>query len=92
LRSGRSLAATFWLPAASLAGVEVYARGFDGWGAWAAAPLFLLPFLLSLAVGAAGLIQCFSEKRAGELRASTVVYTVIAILPIAWLLMRRHFT
>jgi hypothetical protein len=53
--------------------------------------LFLVPFLLSLAISGAGAFRCISELRAGRLRVSTAVFTGIAALPVAWLLVRRHF-
>lgn len=87
-RSGREL--TFWLPLASLVAVEIYARSFEGWGAWSTAPLFLAPFVLSLVIGGAGLVRFASELRARRLRVSTAMLTVAALLPIAWLLVRRH--
>jgi hypothetical protein len=34
-----------WVPLASFVAVEVYAAGFDGWGAWSTGPLFLVPAL-----------------------------------------------
>lgn len=83
---------TFWLPAASLVAIELYARGFDGWGAWATAPLFLLPLVLSLAIAAAGARDAFLEVRAGRPRASTLVFTAVAASPLAWLMVRRHLT
>jgi hypothetical protein len=91
LRSSRSLAATFWLPTASLVIVEGYARNFDGWGAWATAPLFLIPLVLSLAIGGAGAVRCVSELRGSCFQTSTALFTAVAALPFAWLLVRRHF-
>jgi hypothetical protein len=91
LKLRRNLGVASALPLALLAAVELYARNFDGWGAWAAAPLFLAPFFLSLAVGGVGVSRIFAEHRAGCVQASTVVSTGIALLPLAWLLVRRHF-
>ncbi len=81
----------FWIPAACLVGVEVYARSFDGWGAWATGPLFLLPLFLSVAISAAGARDVFSELRSGGTRRSTLLFTAVAVAPTAWLMMRRHF-
>jgi hypothetical protein len=74
-----------------LIAVEIYARGFDGWGAWATAPLFLVPGLLGLAIGVAGISRCIWELRRGSLEVATAVFTALAVLPVAWLLVRRHF-
>jgi hypothetical protein len=91
LKSKSRLAITFWLPLASLVAVEIYVRNFDGWGAWATAPLFLVPFLLSLVIGGAGISRCIREFREGCLEVSTAVFTGVAALPVAWLLVRRYF-
>ena len=81
----------FWLPVACLIAVELYARNFDGWGAWATAPLFLLPFVLSLAIAGAGAYQIFSEFRSGNARLSTIVLTTVSVCPVVWLMVRRYF-
>lgn len=86
------LARTFWVPVACLVAVEAYARGFDGWGAWATAPLFLLPLALSVAIAGAGAVQCILEVRAGTARTSSAVYTAVAAVPLVWLIVRRHVT
>ncbi len=81
-----------WLcgfPLASLLATEVYVSNFDGMGAWAAAPLFLLPMFLSLVITAAGVLQGALEWRQGTARASTAVFTVVALVPLLWLLVRR---
>lgn len=91
MRSNAGLAITFWLPPASLLAVEIYAGNYDGWGAWATAPLFLVPFLLSFSIGGAGALRCISELRAGCLQVSTAVFTGVAAFPVAWLLLRGHF-
>lgn len=86
----RSLALACWIPLASLIAVEIYALSFDGWGTWATAPLFLLPLILSLVIAVFGAVQCIVEARGEGLRGSSVVSTLIALLPLAWLLIRRH--
>ena len=88
--SSRTLARLFWVPTACLIAIEVYVSGFDGWGAWAAAPLFLVPLVLSLAIAGAGVVQCILELRAGCTRFSSIVFTVLAGLPLLWLLVRRY--
>lgn len=84
------LTQSFWVPAACLVAIEIYAANFDGWGAWATAPLFLLPLVLSLVIAGAGVVQCVLELRHGSLRRSSVVFTLVAALPFFWLLVRRH--
>jgi hypothetical protein len=80
-----------WLPLGSLLAIELYIRSFDGWGAWAAAPLLLIPGLISLAVVIPGILGCVTEIRAGRLNPATVLCTLVASLPIFWLGVRRFF-
>ena len=89
--TGSLLRRVFWLPVACLVAVELYARNFDGWGAWATAPLFLLPLVLSLAIAAAGARDAFSQTRSDAPRTSTAVYMIVALVPFAWLMVRRYF-
>jgi hypothetical protein len=71
--------------------VEVYVRRFDGWGAWASAPLLLVPALFSVSILIPGIFDVVAEIRAGTLRRATLQYSVIAALPIVWLFIRRFF-
>lgn len=89
-RPRSSLVLTCWLPAASLVAVELYVRGFEGWGAWSTAPLFLIPLVLSVAIGGAGIVECLLEGRAGTFRIRSLVVTAVAWLPVVWLSIRRH--
>jgi len=70
--------------------VESYASRFDGWGALATAPLFLLPIAASLVVSGYGLVQCLHELRAGSVRRVSLVATSLAALPLLWLMVRRY--
>lgn len=85
----RVLSWLFWIPLASLLATEAYVSNFDGMGAWAAAPLFLVPLFLSLVIAGAGSVQCVLELRQGASRAPTTVFTLVAALPVLWLLVRR---
>ena len=85
-----SLARLFWIPVASLVAVEIYAGQFDGWGVWATAPLFLLPFILSVVIASAGLVKCILELRKGSPYVLYMVFTVVAALPLLWLIFRRQ--
>lgn len=80
----------FWVPIACLIAVEIYARTFEGWGAWATAPLFLLPLVVSLAIAGGGVCQFFAELRSGHIRLPTVVCTLAAACPVLWLMVRRY--
>lgn len=80
-----------WLPLASLLAAEIYVGEFDGWGAWAAAPILLLPALLSLVVAIPALLRCVAATRAGRPSFRPCLQTVIASLPLVWLGVRRFF-
>ena len=79
-----------WIPVTVLIGIELYVRNYDGWGAWSTAPLFLIPILLSFFIAGIGVFQCFIEARKGTFRTSLLMSTVVALLPLAWILIRRH--
>lgn len=70
--------------------VESYASNFDGWGALATAPLFLVPVASSLVIAGYGLVQCLRELRAGSVRPLSFAATSLAALPLLWLMVRRH--
>ena len=78
-----------WIPLILLGVTEVYVRSFDGWGAWAAAPILLVPGAISLAIVIWGVFECASEIRAGKLSQAAPMYTLIAALPLLWLVIRR---
>ena len=47
----RSFELTSLLPIALWTAGHIYVSSFDGWGAWAAAPILLVPLAISLIVG-----------------------------------------
>lgn len=47
---------TSWVPPALWAATLVYLRPYDGWGAWAAAPLLLPSLVLSMVWGSVGVV------------------------------------
>jgi hypothetical protein len=52
----RFFVSTCWVPPALWVATLLYIRPYDGWGAWAAAPLLLPSVLLSAASGMLGMI------------------------------------
>ena len=91
MTGGRALRWLSLLPLASLVAVEAYVARFDGWGAWAAAPLLLLPALVSLPIVLWGLARFAERRRAGAAGLETIGCTIIASLPLLWLGVRRFF-
>lgn len=79
------------LPLASLVAVESYVASFEGWGAWAAAPMLLLPALVSLPLVLWGIFMISGRRRAGKSYFATLGWTIVAGLPIVWLGVRRFF-
>lgn len=82
---------TCWVPAALWALTLLYIRPYDGWGAWAAAPLLLPSFILSAVWGIVGLgliIAAASRDRrldpplvaATLLSGSVVIYYTVSYL------------
>ena len=80
------------LPVVSMFVMEMYVRNFDGWGAWASAPLLLVPAVVSLVIVILGLVEMVIAIRAGRLNLATLLLTLIAGLPILWLGVRRFVT
>jgi hypothetical protein len=79
-----------WLPLASLVAIELYLRNFDGYGAWASAPLLLLPALVSLPFVVLGVSDFLAARRTGVPARATAWMTIIAALPLLWLPIRRY--
>lgn len=77
-----------WLPLALLFGAQLYAREFDGWGRWAAAPLFLLPVSLSVVLAMTGIAICRREASAGRALAAVATATLAAATPALWFMLR----
>ncbi len=79
-----------WLPAVLWAGSLFALRGYDGWGAWAAAPLLLPAIILSLLQGASGLIVVawimLQEKRLDVMLAAA---SLMAAGPILYYLIKH---
>ena len=72
------------LPMALFIVIWLYVRRFESWGAIGAAPLLLIPIIMALPITIAGLIRIGRERRAGGTRASSIVLTVLAALPLLW--------
>jgi hypothetical protein len=55
-----------WVPVALWAASLIYVRQYEGWGAWAAAPLLLPSLALSAAWAAAGLLLLAGDAVGGR--------------------------
>jgi hypothetical protein len=81
-----------WVPAATLAGTWLYVERYDGWGAWAAAPLLLLPIGLSAVMAAVGLAFCLKALKSHGIDHLTTLATLLAALPVIWFAIRVLLT
>jgi hypothetical protein len=88
----RALRWLCWLPLVSLLGIELYIRNFDGWGAWASAPLLLVPAIVSLPIMILGISSCVAATRARVPFLAAFLFTTVSAVPIVWLGVRRFFT
>lgn len=84
------LIATCWVPAATWYLTSVYLRQYDGWGAWAAAPLLLPALCLSLGLGIAGFVGVgISYRRTHRLDVPLLAASLVAASVILYLLARN---
>lgn len=81
-----------WLPLVALLVVELEVQRYDGWGAWAAAPLLLVPALIGLPLAIVGAADTIAAARARAPIGESARATALAALPILWLGIRRYFT
>jgi len=80
-----------WTPIAVWIATEIFTRGFEGWGRWAAAPMFLIPMVLSAALIPVGLRLCRDQHRAEGPVRPTAVATLIAAAAALWFLARALY-
>jgi ABC-type spermidine/putrescine transport system permease subunit II len=79
----------FWLapmPPLVLIATFIYISQFDGWGAWAAAPMLLIPIIFSAVIGSYGLLLLYSRNRLGEPLFKLTLNTLLAGSPVLWFL------
>ena len=81
-----------WVPVATFAGTWVYVERYDGWGAWAAAPLLLLPIGLSAIMAAVGLAFCLRALKQDGIDRLTTLAALLAALPVIWFAVRVILT
>ncbi|MDX1396239.1 MAG: hypothetical protein R3195_17800 [Gemmatimonadota bacterium] len=74
-----------FVPAITFVVLLIYVRGYDGWGAWAAAPLLLVPPVVSLPIAWIGVRRVLAERTRGAIRGATVLLTLVAAVPLLWL-------
>jgi hypothetical protein len=76
-----------WVPAATWIWARVEVDRYDGWGAWAAAPLLLVPVAVSALFVGVGLLVA-SRRESG--RRTPWDWTAIGVsaLPMLWIALR----
>ncbi len=76
-----------WIPAATWMGMRAYLERYDGWGAWAAEPLLLVPVAVSAVFVGIGLILAGNSTSRGPVRGDWIAIGVAA-LPLLWIALR----
>ena len=76
-----------WIPAATWVGMRAYVGQYDGWGAWAAAPLLLVPVAVSAVFVGIGLVLAASSATGRPVRGDWIAIGVAA-LPLMWIALR----
>jgi hypothetical protein len=84
--------ATCWLPPVLLGGLLRYVQHFEGWGQWAAAPVLLLPVVVSIPITATGVALILGARRPWPVTVVVVAATVFAAVPLLWLAYRAFTT
>lgn len=76
-----------WVPAATWIGARVEVDQYDGWGAWAAAPLLLAPVAVSALFMGVGLLVV-SRHDKGRRTPWDGTAIAVAALPLLWIALR----
>ena len=86
------------LPLVLIGLISIYVRQFEGWGAWAAAPMLIPPFILSFIMGLWGILLIRQAKRKnapeGKLMLAALLagsLAIWAIIRIGWMEFRSSF-
>jgi len=76
------------LPLILLFALSLYIRKYDGWGAWAAAPMLLPAVLLSLIILVTGLGFIVHSRKSQERSGRLIIATLVAGALFIFLLLR----
>jgi len=76
-----------WIPAALWLYARLATERYDGWGAWAAAPMLLFPVAISAMFVGVGLLLASRKGRGGR-RGGDPIAIGVAALPLLWLALR----
>jgi hypothetical protein len=77
---------------AAFVGTWIYIGRYEGWGAWAAGPLLLIPIGLSAAMAVVGLVLCYGALKRDGIDLGTTLATLLAALPVIWFAVRVILT
>jgi len=91
-RAGNIFRWASWIPLATFVAANLYVDRFDGWGAWAAAPILLVPVVLSAGYVLGGVLAIRTERAAGGVRLTTRLALALAAAPCIWLAWRLIVT
>jgi hypothetical protein len=71
-----------WIPLALWVAANIYISRFEGWGAWAAAPMLIIPLAVSLIFGVIGLAVFVNQPPDRRRSPRSLVSLVLPWLPI----------
>jgi hypothetical protein len=78
-----------FIPLATLFAIELYVSNFDGQGAWAAAPLLLVPAIGGLPIALVLLFEVVRAYRSQRALLRNILLVIFALIPVGWLFVRR---
>lgn len=67
-----------WTPPVAFLAGRRYVAGYEGWGAWAAAQILVIPFVASVVLGTAGAVLCLVQWRTQRPLARLLAATLLA--------------
>ncbi len=77
------------VPPASMLLAEAYIAPYDGYGALAAAPVLMVPAILSLALGIPATVRLIFMGKDETRTSGSILRLALALSPVAWLMIRR---
>ena len=81
-----------FLPVVAFAATWVYLSRFDGWGAWASAPLLLVPVFVSVVITSIAVARLVRDRKPGQVAWGTIALSIVAAIPALWFLWRLMIT
>jgi len=81
-----------WIPLATFVAMRTYVGQFEGLGQWAAAPLLLIPVVLSAVFLLTGASLALQDVRRRGVQPTTWIALTVSSVPCLWLVWRLIVT